>query len=105
MHLEVYNSINGVGKVWGGVSDSAKDLITKLLTYDPTKRLSAAEAFKHPWIQTKKFNVLDPEKAQDLMANMTRFYVGYRVILVFTKTTAGGYDVHCVTAYDEQGEE
>jgi len=103
LHLEVFDSVNDIGKVWGDVSDSAKDLIIKLLTYDPEKRLSASEAFKHPWIQTKKFNVLDPVKAQDLMANMTHFYVGYSVILVFTKTPAGGYDVHSVTAYDKQG--
>jgi len=35
---------------WNSVSESAKDLIRKLLSYDPTKRLSAEEAFNHPWI-------------------------------------------------------
>lgn len=35
---------------WDSVSEEAKDLIKKLLTVDPDKRLSAAEALKHPWI-------------------------------------------------------
>jgi calcium-dependent protein kinase len=35
-------------------SDKVKDLITKLLVVDPTKRLTATEAFQHPWIQEMK---------------------------------------------------
>jgi len=35
--------------VWEGVSDSAKDLISKLLAVDPSKRLSASEAIRHCW--------------------------------------------------------
>jgi serine/threonine protein kinase len=33
-----------------GVSGPAKDLLKGLLEVDPTKRLSATEALKHPWI-------------------------------------------------------
>jgi serine/threonine protein kinase len=29
---------------WDEVSDDAKDLVRKLLTYDPAKRISAADA-------------------------------------------------------------
>jgi len=32
-------------------SDDAKDLITKLLTVDPSKRLTIDQTLKHPWIQ------------------------------------------------------
>ena len=39
------------GKDWLCVSDSAKDLICKMLTKDPRRRISAAEAYMHPWIQ------------------------------------------------------
>lgn len=35
---------------WDGVSESAKDLVRKLLTVDPTKRLTSAEILKHPWV-------------------------------------------------------
>lgn len=34
-----------------GVSPAAKDLIQRLLTVDPKKRLTAAEALRHQWIQ------------------------------------------------------
>jgi serine/threonine protein kinase len=36
--------------VWKNVSKEAKDLIKKLLTYDPAERISAEQALKHPWI-------------------------------------------------------
>jgi len=35
---------------WGGISDEAKDLITKLLTKNPKKRLTAKDAKKHKWV-------------------------------------------------------
>lgn len=36
---------------WDEVSDEAKDLVRRLLTYDPNKRISAADALQHPWIK------------------------------------------------------
>ena len=38
------------GKEWDNISDNAKDLILKMLEYDPQKRLSAQECLEHPWI-------------------------------------------------------
>jgi len=35
---------------WENVSKEAKDLVRKLLEYNPDKRISAAEAIQHPWI-------------------------------------------------------
>jgi len=35
---------------WGGISQTAKDLIKGLLTVKPEKRLSAEQALAHPWI-------------------------------------------------------
>jgi calcium/calmodulin-dependent protein kinase I len=54
---------------WGSVSADAKDLISKLLTVDPAKRLSASGALKHKWM------VADGEKlaAQDLGVNLAEF--------------------------------
>eukprot|EP01097_Dermamoeba_algensis_P000578 TRINITY_DN11_c0_g1_i1.p1 TRINITY_DN11_c0_g1~~TRINITY_DN11_c0_g1_i1.p1 ORF type:complete len:338 (-),score=85.80 TRINITY_DN11_c0_g1_i1:30-1043(-) len=36
---------------WTGISDSAKDLINKMLVVDPSRRLTAEECLKHPWVQ------------------------------------------------------
>ncbi|XP_029452268.1 calcium/calmodulin-dependent protein kinase type II subunit delta isoform X12 [Rhinatrema bivittatum] len=35
---------------WDTVTPEAKDLINKMLTINPAKRISASEALKHPWI-------------------------------------------------------
>ncbi|XP_024012406.1 LOW QUALITY PROTEIN: calcium-dependent protein kinase 7 [Eutrema salsugineum] len=39
---------------WPRVSDSAKDLVRKMLEPDPRKRLSAAEVLEHSWILNAK---------------------------------------------------
>ena len=36
---------------WQMVTDSAKDLVTRCLTVDPSKRISPIEALDHPWLQ------------------------------------------------------
>ncbi|MGH0147987.1 UNVERIFIED_CONTAM: hypothetical protein FKN15_039429 [Acipenser sinensis] len=35
---------------WDTVTPEAKDLINKMLTINPAKRITAAESLKHPWI-------------------------------------------------------
>ena len=37
--------------VWENISDEAKDLISKLLERQADCRLTAEEAYNHPWIQ------------------------------------------------------
>ena len=44
---------------WGNISASAKDLIKKLLTVDPAKRLTAKEALQHPWVSGKDASQTD----------------------------------------------
>ncbi|EXB81510.1 Calcium-dependent protein kinase 29 [Morus notabilis] len=36
---------------WPSISAPAKDLIKKMLTVDPKKRITAAEALEHPWLK------------------------------------------------------
>ncbi|CAN1222483.1 Calcium-dependent protein kinase 21, partial [Linum grandiflorum] len=36
---------------WPSISESAKDLISKMLTQDPKKRLTSAQVLEHPWIK------------------------------------------------------
>lgn len=38
------------GPEWDSISADAKDLISKMLCYDPSKRITAREILKHPWI-------------------------------------------------------
>ncbi|KAK0144283.1 Ribosomal protein S6 kinase alpha-2 [Merluccius polli] len=39
-----------VGGNWDLVSDSAKDIVTKMLHVDPHQRLTAPQVLRHPWI-------------------------------------------------------
>uniref|UniRef100_A0A4W5LWY2 non-specific serine/threonine protein kinase n=1 Tax=Hucho hucho TaxID=62062 RepID=A0A4W5LWY2_9TELE len=38
------------GGNWDGVSEAAKDLVSKMLHVDPHQRLTAMQVLKHPWI-------------------------------------------------------
>jgi serine/threonine protein kinase len=40
--------------VWSSVSSEAKDLVAKLLTLDPSKRITASQARAHPWFSSNK---------------------------------------------------
>ncbi|KAH9400285.1 Ribosomal protein S6 kinase alpha-2 [Tyrophagus putrescentiae] len=39
--------------IWANVSDQAKDLVTKMLHMDPTKRYKAAEILNHDWVRRR----------------------------------------------------
>ena len=59
---------------WDVVSKDAKNLIMKMLTYDPKKRLSAMEVLKDPWFskyQGKKESNI--QLAKSTLDNMKRF--------------------------------
>ena len=59
---------------WSVITEEGKDLIKKMLTYDPKKRLSAAQTLGHPWFQTfKGKNKGDKKIAQSALDNMKRF--------------------------------
>jgi calcium-dependent protein kinase len=61
------------------LSSHSKDLINKLLQYDPKKRISADQALEHPWFKTAEFkkkdkvNTIAPELARELIQNMTKY--------------------------------
>ncbi|KAF7252383.1 Calcium/calmodulin-dependent protein kinase type II subunit delta, partial [Varanus komodoensis] len=44
---------------WDTVTPEAKDLINKMLTINPAKRINASEALKHPWICGVKWSNRD----------------------------------------------
>ncbi|ORZ02780.1 kinase-like domain-containing protein [Syncephalastrum racemosum] len=51
---------------WKDISDSAKDFINGLLTYDPAERLTAEAALQHPWLSSTN------PSTHNLLASITR---------------------------------
>jgi len=68
------------GKVWENISFEAKDLLRKLLTKNPDKRLSALEALNHDWFNTKadlledlsEKNMLEIDSSDSAMSSVSR---------------------------------
>jgi serine/threonine protein kinase len=48
----------GINKLLPNGSDEVKDLITKMLVYNPDNRITASKALKHPWFREIKEQVL-----------------------------------------------
>jgi serine/threonine protein kinase len=61
---------------WADVSDEAKDLVSKLLNYNPAERISAMDALQHPWLK-KMVNVekVKTEVAKRTLSNLRNFRV------------------------------
>ncbi|CAM8989304.1 unnamed protein product [Rhodiola kirilowii] len=59
---------------WPCISDSAKDLVKKMLVRDPRKRISASEALCHHWVQ---IDGLAPDKPLDsaVLSRLKQFFV------------------------------
>lgn len=59
---------------WATVSKDAKDLVNKMLTYDPKKRFSAKDCLSHSWIE--KYNQLENSKINEsAIQKMKKFKV------------------------------
>ena len=58
------------------LTPEAKDLITKLLKYNPDERITAKDALTHPWFQTKEFQnisrvkTISEEEAKNMLNNL-----------------------------------
>ncbi len=70
---------------WEGISEDAKDLIRKLLEYDPEKRLSAEDALKHPWFSKTLGDgaIGNKNLAVKTLKNLENFRVIFQRIFVF----------------------
>ncbi|XP_072272196.1 calcium/calmodulin-dependent protein kinase type IV [Pyxicephalus adspersus] len=49
---------------WDDVSLNAKDLVRKLIVFDPKKRLTTHQALQHPWVTGKATNFAHMDNAQ-----------------------------------------
>ncbi|KAL5731388.1 Calcium-dependent protein kinase 29 [Ranunculus cassubicifolius] len=58
---------------WPSVSDSAKDLIKKMLTWDPKKRITAAQALEHPWMKVDGGEASDKPIDSAVLIRMKQF--------------------------------
>ena len=74
--------------VWKGISQSAKDFISSLLTYDRAARPTAEKCLQHKWIQDhSKLNV-DQSVASSALDNLIHFH-SHAVIKAATLTFIG----------------
>ncbi len=64
---------------YNSLSNEAKDLIDRLLTYDPNDRITVEEALEHPWFKTAEFkkknevNKIHLSLAKELIDNMAQY--------------------------------
>lgn len=59
--------------VWKSISGEAKDLIQKLLTYDPVDRISAEDALNHEWITNNSSCTIDSKTAENALSSLQNF--------------------------------
>ena len=57
------------------VSREAIDLLKKMLTYDPDRRISAEECLKHPWITKKAHEEVDNDAICRALSNLKNFNI------------------------------
>jgi len=53
---------------WDAISADAKDLVRRMLTVDPKKRITAAEVLQHKWISSASGVVIDTSNLKKLQA-------------------------------------
>ena len=59
---------------WDTVSPLAKDLVTKMLEFNPSKRLSASEALTHKWLVSNNTKTVDKNLSIKCLKNMKKFH-------------------------------
>ena len=93
-----YLNMSNIEPEWDDVSDDAKDLVKKLLTYDPVKRISAGDALQHKWIKTQAAqDSVERTLATKTLSNLKNFRVWYSIYMCIGRleAEAGDIGIHC----------
>ncbi|CAG9334218.1 unnamed protein product [Blepharisma stoltei] len=61
---------------WDSISFEAKDLISKMLTIEPGRRVSARDALRHPWMSNAPRVPINPALARTIFSNLQNFRAG-----------------------------
>lgn len=61
---------------WDTISFEAKDLISKMLTLDTTRRISARDSLSHPWMSNASRAPINPTVARGIFNNLQNFRAG-----------------------------
>jgi len=88
------------GEEWENISDEAKDLINKLLTYDPMKRISAKEALDHKWFETASH--LDVKVNEEKMRKNLQNLRGFRAEQKLQQATYAFIASHLASKEEKQ---
>ena len=64
---------------WISSSKEVKDLIKKILVLEPDKRLTAAEALKHPWFKVTNSNILYNNISKDEVLKCVQNLLNYQI--------------------------
>lgn len=65
---------------WRGVSEEAKDFVSKLLVINPSVRMSAQQALDHPWLKKKEYPILsetDSRRQNSLLVHVKDNIMAY----------------------------
>lgn len=102
--LDGKDSLSTVEPEWDDVSPEAKDIVKKMLEYEPGKRISAEDAIQHPWIK-KMATTAKIEKtiAAKTLQNLKNFRVNLISLLqVKLKTQIGSFGLHRQSTFDSR---
>ncbi|OQS04054.1 uracil phosphoribosyltransferase [Thraustotheca clavata] len=75
---------------WTDISSQAKDLITRMLTKNPSERISSQEALVHPWLELTDLSSLPLQSSVrgDLTTYLKAMHQRFRVSVIATMAAA-----------------
>ena len=100
IYIYIYKYYYSIAKDWKKVSKEAKELVSKMLTYDPTKRISAATALADVWFTTAgSKNTVGKDQQLDILGNMRQFRVIICIYIYIyigrTKIATDSFELFC----------